>query len=518
MYRNMITHKERPVGKTVNHQDQEQQGKRGRKESVGGVSVSDRKTLHIVGCHQYVSPSVSEWLIPVNLKVKASPTHQCLLNGVLKPNMDATEGTSSKGGIPLLYPSTPYALHPGLYMYPPNPMPYVIPPPPVPPPPPPPPVCLPPHAAMKGHDLYFSGQHGAPRGPGMGSVRGPWSYQGQPLVEGTLDHGPYMMPPMPALFLGTPYSYYPPHYAPPVPQHPMHQRETIPRSKIISIEDVTDTETEEESNNKSSDGNISLSLDNKLQCDEDGSKTNEPNCLKDKDSRYKKKIFQENVNEKKDLTESTHEKKNLSSAKLTNVASKETAKSVSTRNKTVLSDCGTYKKKERKENNDKVFTTRDKARNLYGFGLYEETDEDDKGPTSGKSQTTEKMREHLRLKDSRTHQMQVKGVITEVHCSMGKLRLQSGKEYYFSPNLCFLYGVSLADLELWHVLIEGQQVKVTLNDINSELPKVTRITVEEEDCDSDPDATTLNIQQWCSSNCVPEEATVKLIQQVKGLH
>ncbi|KAK8387631.1 hypothetical protein O3P69_018263 [Scylla paramamosain] len=255
-------------------------------------------------------------------------------------------------------------------MYPPNPLPYVIP-----PPPPAPPVCLPPHAAMKGHDLYFSGQHGAPRGPGMGSVRGPWSYYGQPLVEGTLDHGSYMMPPMPALFQGTPYSYYPSHYVLPVPQHHMHQRQTVPRK----------------------------------------------------------------------------------------------------------------------------------------------TDEKDKISASDESQTTEKMKEYLKLKEDRTRQVQVKGVITEVHCRMGKLRLQSGKEYYFSPDLCFLYGVSLADLELWHVLIEGQQVKVTLNDINSELPKVTRVTVEEEDPDSDPDATTLNIQQWCSGNCVPEEATMKLVQQVKGL-
>lgn len=401
-------------------------------------------------------------------------------------------------------------------MYPPNPLPYVIP-----PPPPAPPVCLPPHAAMKGHDLYFSGQHGAPRGPGMGSVRGPWSYYGQPLMEGTLDHGSYMMPPMPALFQGTPYSYYPSHYVLPVPQHHMHQRQTVPRSKIISIEDVTHTDTEMESNTESSDDNISVSVDKKLQCDENQNKTNEPNCLKDKDSRDKNKMSQKNVSEKKDLTESTHEKKNLSSAKLSNATSKETSKSASTRNKTVLSDCGTYKKKEGKKKNDnvklKVFTTRDKARNLYGFGLYEETDEKDKISASDESQTTEKMKEYLKLKEDRTRQVQVKGVITEVHCRMGKLRLQSGKEYYFSPDLCFLYGVSLADLELWHVLIEGQQVKVTLNDINSELPKVTRVTVEEEDPDSDPDATTLNIQQWCSGNCVPEEATMKLVQQVKGL-
>ncbi|XP_050728022.1 cyclic AMP-responsive element-binding protein 5-like [Eriocheir sinensis] len=166
----------------------------------------------------------------------------------------------------------------------------------------------------------------------------------------------------------------------------------------------------------------------------------------------------------------------------------------------------TSKKKKKKQKNKSVVKDE-------GFCISKET-----SPVTNASQSTENKKEIQKLKDGKNFLAQYGAVITEVHCTMGKLRTKSGTEYYFPPALCFLYGVSLARVELWHVLIEGQQVKVTLDLTNPENPKVTRVTVEEENPDHDTTTTVLDLEKWCSANSVPEKATLTLIERVKGLH
>lgn len=47
------------------------------------------------------------------------------------------------------------------------------------------------------------------------------------------------------------------------------------------------------------------------------------------------------------------------------------------------------------------------------------------------------------------------GTIIEVHSSVGQLQGADGSTHFFSRDNCFLYGVSLRNVELWHVLAQG---------------------------------------------------------------
>lgn len=56
-------------------------------------------------------------------------------------------------------------------------------------------------------------------------------------------------------------------------------------------------------------------------------------------------------------------------------------------------------------------------------------------------------------------------------------------------------------------------MKVTLNLTIPENPRLIRVTVEDENPAHDPDDTVLDLQQWCSINSVPKEATLTLVSQ-----
>lgn len=52
---------------------------------------------------------------------------------------------------------------------------------------------------------------------------------------------------------------------------------------------------------------------------------------------------------------------------------------------------------------------------------------------------------------------------------------------------------------------------VTLDLTAPDMPRVTKVTVEDENPDHDADATVLDLQKWCSINCVPEKAATALV-------
>lgn len=64
-----------------------------------------------------------------------------------------------------------------------------------------------------------------------------------------------------------------------------------------------------------------------------------------------------------------------------------------------------------------------------------------------------------KLEDIRKNKNKTKnhqsGTIAEVHSSVGQLKGDDGSLHYFSRDSCYLYGVSLGNVELWHVLAQG---------------------------------------------------------------
>ncbi|KAG0727434.1 LINE-1 reverse transcriptase [Chionoecetes opilio] len=429
--------------------------------------------------------------------------YNCVPVCKLDSSMNGPGGASSKGGIPLLYPTTPYTL-PGVCVYPAPAMvyPHVMPPQPL------PPACLPPHAAMKGHNLYFSGPMGVPSVPShppLGSVTAAWPYHGSPIVEGALNHRPYSMPSMAPAYQGLPYYY----YMMPVPHPHMPLRPSKPGTKVLAIREIGPSEPK----GTHSDGKMFKSVV-KSQCGEiiqSATKESKFSIDKGEELEDSNTATRETTCKKEGITTS-HEEETQSSASLSNATPD---KSTRVTNKSITKEHKTSTKKRGKQRNgsmDDVVIEDDETNTVVGVDL---CDVNDKEHPAGDWTTPDRRDEQLRPRGGTS--CRVQGVITEVHCRMGKLRVHSGTEHYFSPDLCYLYGVSLAHLELWHVLIEGQPVKVTLDNMNSERPKVTRVTVEEGDPDLDPDATVLQLQQWCAANCVPEEAAASLIQQVRGM-
>lgn len=50
----------------------------------------------------------------------------------------------------------------------------------------------------------------------------------------------------------------------------------------------------------------------------------------------------------------------------------------------------------------------------------------------------------------------MRGTIVELHSYVGRLQGADGSQHYFSRDHCYLYGVNLRNVELWHVLVQGR--------------------------------------------------------------
>ncbi|XP_042210915.1 uncharacterized protein LOC121858513 isoform X2 [Homarus americanus] len=103
---------------------------------------------------------------------------------------------------------------------------------------------------------------------------------------------------------------------------------------------------------------------------------------------------------------------------------------------------------------------------------------------------------------SRTH---LKGSIIELHSNVGRLEGADRSQHYFSRDHCYLYGVSLRNVELWHVLVQGQKVLYNISESHIGTMKVQGVWIGDLKVDN-MQTTTIYIKDWCEKNLVPDGA------------
>ncbi|KAK3877144.1 hypothetical protein Pcinc_018127 [Petrolisthes cinctipes] len=98
------------------------------------------------------------------------------------------------------------------------------------------------------------------------------------------------------------------------------------------------------------------------------------------------------------------------------------------------------------------------------------------------------------------------GVVIDIHRTTGQLRAQHGKTFFFSRNQCLFMGVSLKQVELWHVLTLGLEVEYTTSPTGIKTVCVGQASGHK--------ASELQsqLQDWCRNNHVPQETTETLLQ------
>ncbi|KAK4324682.1 hypothetical protein Pmani_004682 [Petrolisthes manimaculis] len=98
------------------------------------------------------------------------------------------------------------------------------------------------------------------------------------------------------------------------------------------------------------------------------------------------------------------------------------------------------------------------------------------------------------------------GVVIDIHRTTGQLRAQHGKTFFFSRSQCLFMGVSLKQVELWHVLTIGLEVEYTTSPTGIKAVCVGQA--------SGYKASELQsqLQDWCQNNHVPQETTETLVQ------
>ncbi|KAK3869943.1 hypothetical protein Pcinc_024776 [Petrolisthes cinctipes] len=105
------------------------------------------------------------------------------------------------------------------------------------------------------------------------------------------------------------------------------------------------------------------------------------------------------------------------------------------------------------------------------------------------------------------------GTITEVFASMGQLKGEDGKQHFFTKDLCYLYGVVLRNVELWHVLVQGDKVLYTTYESKPGSSKVDCVWLGAVKVDG-VQKTALLIHEWCKKNHIPDGAREILINQL----
>ncbi|XP_053631578.1 uncharacterized protein [Cherax quadricarinatus] len=108
------------------------------------------------------------------------------------------------------------------------------------------------------------------------------------------------------------------------------------------------------------------------------------------------------------------------------------------------------------------------------------------------------------------------GEVMEVHSNMGKLKDENGTQHYFSRDHCYLYGISLRQVELWHVLMHGQQVQFRLTKTSTNRVKVTEVVIGVHGLEDRQNISSY-VYQWCKNNAVPDSAQNMLMKQLEDL-
>nr|XP_045584357.1 uncharacterized protein LOC123746695 isoform X2 [Procambarus clarkii] len=108
-----------------------------------------------------------------------------------------------------------------------------------------------------------------------------------------------------------------------------------------------------------------------------------------------------------------------------------------------------------------------------------------------------------------------KGKITDLHPVLGQIQSDGGT-LFFSRDLCYLYGLRLHMVELWHVLTLGEEVEYELAAVGTNSSGVSRVWVGGRD-QLPPAALIPMVHSWCNRHSVPPAAAQILLQQAESL-
>ncbi|CAL4146960.1 unnamed protein product [Meganyctiphanes norvegica] len=108
-----------------------------------------------------------------------------------------------------------------------------------------------------------------------------------------------------------------------------------------------------------------------------------------------------------------------------------------------------------------------------------------------------------------------RGEVVEIHSKIGRLKGEDGNLHYFNASNIFLHGVSLKEVELWHVLMQGQQVEYILSEASLGPVKVECAWIGSQTVD-DIQRAGIFIYEWCLNNMVPDGAKEILIHQLQA--
>lgn len=107
------------------------------------------------------------------------------------------------------------------------------------------------------------------------------------------------------------------------------------------------------------------------------------------------------------------------------------------------------------------------------------------------------------------------GTIAEAQLSVGQLKGDDGRLHYFSRDSCYLYGVSLGNVELWHVLAPDDPVHYSVTELVPGMVKVQRVWIGFYDQPSREIAAE-HIFAWCHEKSVPDGARDILVSQLEA--
>ncbi|XP_042243597.1 uncharacterized protein LOC121880468 [Homarus americanus] len=93
-------------------------------------------------------------------------------------------------------------------------------------------------------------------------------------------------------------------------------------------------------------------------------------------------------------------------------------------------------------------------------------------------------------------------MIIDLHRTVGQLETEDGRRLFFNSKQCYLYGICLKDVELWHILSIGLDVEYDegRRGVNSVWIGQPLESTE----------LRLAIENWCDENNVPSSSTEAL--------
>ncbi|KAK8393382.1 hypothetical protein O3P69_013401 [Scylla paramamosain] len=104
----------------------------------------------------------------------------------------------------------------------------------------------------------------------------------------------------------------------------------------------------------------------------------------------------------------------------------------------------------------------------------------------------------------------------QVHSSVGQLKGEDGSLHYFPRESCYLYGVPLHNVELWHVLAQDDPVLYTVMELVPGMMKVQKVWLGALEL-PDKKIASEYIFAWCQMKLVPDGARDILISQLEML-